>query len=713
MDNFSVPLSTSNYINRELSWLEFNQRVLEEAQDPTQPLLERLKFLTIVSSNLDEFFEIRVAALKQLLENRSDAHGPDGLRPGETLAAIRQRVQQMVSDQYTLLHQTLLPALKDKNILLRPVVELDETRLAWTRDTFRKDILPILTPLAVDPSHPFPQLLNKSVNLAVLYTKPGAHESTRHAFVQVPRGIPRILALPTDNPDRKEFVLLSDLVRHFVGEVFPGMKIVGAWPTRITRNSELYIDEEEAQNLLLTIEEELQKRNRGAAVRLEIPEDCPVEIENYLLGRLHLSPEDVYRVVGPVNLTQLFSLTEAGRNDPSLRDPAFTPAQPASLPGGAADFAAISQKDILLHHPYESFTPIVTLLENAAEDPDVLAIKMTLYRTSGDSPVINALIQAARNEKQVTVLVELKARFDEANNIAWAKKMEEAGIHVVYGLVGLKTHCKTLLLVRREGGHLRSYLHLGTGNYHPRTARLYTDLGLFTSRSSLTGEAAALFNVLTGMSETAHFDELLVAPFNLAPRLIEMINRERAYLRAGRKAGIFIKVNSLVDQQIIDTLYAASQEGVSIDMLIRGICCLRPGVRGLSDNIRVRSIVDRFLEHSRIYLFHNDGDPLLYLGSADLMPRNLHRRVEVVFPVLDPDLKHQIMDRIVPSYWSDNTKARVLDSKGHYTRIPRPDGAVRHRVQEEFLRYYTATPLEMPRPAVTPVTRAGAGSVGT
>jgi polyphosphate kinase len=711
MDNSSMPLSTSNYINRELSWLEFNQRVLEEAQDPTQPLLERLKFLTIVSSNLDEFFEIRVAALKQLLENRSDAHGPDGLRPGETLAAIRQRVQQMISDQYTLLHQTLLPALKEKNIFLRPVAELNEMHLAWTRDTFRKDILPILTPLAVDPSHPFPQLLNKSVNLAVLYTKPGAHESTRHAFVQVPRGIPRILALPTDNPDRKEFVLLSDLVRHFVGEVFPGMKIVGAWPTRITRNSELYIDEEEAQNLLLTIEEELQKRNRGAAVRLEIPEDCPVEIENYLLGRLHLSPEDVYRVVGPVNLTQLFSLTEAGRNDPSLRDPAFTPAQPASLPGGAADFAAIQQKDILLHHPYESFTPIVTLLENAAEDPDVLAIKMTLYRTSGDSPAINALIQAARNEKQVTVLVELKARFDEANNIAWAKKMEEAGIHVVYGLVGLKTHCKTLLLVRREGGHLRSYLHLGTGNYHPRTARLYTDLGLFTSRSSLTGEAAALFNVLTGMSETAHFDELLVAPFNLAPRLIEMINRERAHLRAGRKAGIFIKVNSLVDQQIIDSLYAASQEGVAIDMVIRGICCLRPGVPGLSENIRVRSIVDRFLEHSRIYLFHNDGDPLIYLGSADLMPRNLHRRVEVVFPVLDSDLKRQILDRIIPSYWADNTKARLLDSKGLYTRISRPDGAARHRVQEEFLRYYTATPLEMPRPAVTPIPRAGAGSV--
>jgi len=703
-----MPLSTSNYINRELSWLEFNQRVLEEAQDPSQPLLERLKFLTIVSSNLDEFFEIRVAALKQLLENRSDAHGPDGLRPGETLAAIRQRVQRMVTDQYTLLHGTLLPALAEKNIFLRPVAGLDEARLAWTRDTFRKDILPILTPLAVDPSHPFPQLLNKSVNLAVLYTKPGAQESTRHAFVQVPRGIPRIISLPADPSDRKEFVLLSELVRHFVGEVFPGMKIIGAWPTRITRNSELYIDEEEAQNLLLTIEEELQKRNRGAAVRLEIPEDCPVEIENYLLGRLHLSPEDVYRVMGPVNLTQLFALTEAGRNDPSLRDPAFTPAQPSSLPGGAADFDAIRQKDILLHHPYESFTPIVTLIENAAEDPDVLAIKMTLYRTSGDSPVINALIQAARNEKQVTVLVELKARFDEANNIAWAKKMEEAGIHVVYGLVGLKTHCKTLLLVRREAGHLRSYLHLGTGNYHPRTARLYTDLGLLTSRPSLTGEVAALFNVLTGMSETAHFDELLVAPFNLAPRLLEMINRERAHLRAGRQAGIFIKVNSLVDQQIIDSLYAASQEGVSIDMVVRGICCLRPGIPGLSENIRVRSVVDRFLEHSRIYVFQNDGDPLVYLGSADLMPRNLHRRVEVVFPILDPELRRQILERIVPSYLADNRKARVLGPSGFYTRTSQLPGMPRHRVQEEFLRHYTSTPLEMPLPALSLAPRPAA-----
>ena len=685
------------FLNRELSWLEFNQRVLEEAQDPSQPLLERVKFLTIVSSNLDEFFEIRVAALKQLLENRSAAPGPDGLRPRESLLAIHDRVQKMVSDQYALLHQTLLPALAISGIHLRGVRDLSASQINWALETFRRDILPILTPLAVDPSHPFPQLLNKSVNLAILYSKPGSQESTRHAFVQVPRGIPRLINLPSTAPDRQEFLLLSELVRHFAGEVFPGMKIHGAWPIRITRNSELYIDEEEAQNLLLTIEEELQKRNRGAAVRLEIPNDCPVEIENFLLSHLHLLPEDTYRVTGPVNLTQIFALTEAGRNRPGLRDPSLIPALPASLPGGSADFDSIRQRDILLHHPYESFTPIVSLLEHAATDPSVLAIKMTLYRTSGDSPVLNALIAAAHNEKQVTVLVELKARFDEANNIAWAKKMEEAGIHVVYGLVGLKTHCKMLLLVRREEGHLRSYLHLGTGNYHPRTARLYTDFSLLTSRPTLTTEAASLFNVLTGMSETAHFDELLVAPFNLTPRLLELINRERANRRAGRPSGIFVKANGLVDQEIIDTLYAASGEGVPTDLLIRGICCLRPGLPGISETIRVRSIVDRFLEHSRIYLFTNGGDPLVFLGSADLMPRNLHRRVEVVFPILDPELRRHFVDFIVPSYLADNVKTRHLNPDGLYTRAPRTPGETLHRVQQEFILRYAPESAEIPR----------------
>ena len=692
-----MPFSPSSFINRELSWLEFNQRVLEEAQDPTQPLLERLKFLTIVSSNLDEFFEIRVAALKQLLENRSDAHDPDGLRPRDSLLAIHERVQKMVSDQYTLLHQTILPALAKSGIHLRSIPDLTENQLAWALETFRRDILPILTPLAVDPSHPFPQLLNKSVNLAILYSKPGSQEPTRHAFVQVPRGIPRLINLPPTHPDQQEYLLLSELVRHFVGEVFPGMKIQGAWPIRITRNSELYIDEEEAQNLLLTIEEELQKRNRGAAVRLEIPADCPLEMENFLLSHLHLLPDDTYRVTGPVNLTQIFALTEAGRNQTGLRDPSLTPALPCSLPGGAADFEAIRQRDILLHHPYESFTPIVSLLEHAATDPSVLAIKMTLYRTSGDSPVLNALIAAAHNEKQVTVLVELKARFDEANNIAWAKKMEEAGIHVVYGLVGLKTHCKMLLLVRREEGHLRSYLHLGTGNYHPRTARLYTDFSLLTSRPALTAEAASLFNVLTGMSETAHFDEFLVAPFNLAPRLLELINRERANRRAGRPSGIFIKANGLVDQEIIDSLYSASREGVPIDLLIRGICCLRPGLGGISESIRVRSIVDRFLEHSRIYLFTNGGDPLIFLGSADLMPRNLHRRVEVVFPILDPELRRQFIEAIVPAYLADNVKTRFLGPDGLYAREVGPEGKPRRRVQEEFLLRYNPESAEIPR----------------
>ncbi|MDA0858750.1 MAG: polyphosphate kinase 1 [Verrucomicrobia bacterium] len=695
-----MSLDSSSYLNRELSWLEFNHRVLEEAQDPTQPLLERLKFLTIVSSNLDEFFEIRVAALKQLVENRSDVHGPDGLRPPDVLAAIRTRVLRMVADQYQLLHETLLPALAHEGLHLRAIPELNDIQIEWARQIFQRDILPILTPLAVDPSHPFPQLLNKSVNLVVLFSKPGYQESTRHAFVQIPRSISRLIALPKDGGNPREFILLSELIRHFVSQVFPGMKIYGAWPTRITRNSELYIDEEEAHNLLLTIEEELQKRNRGAAVRLELTQDCPVEIETYLLGHLHLSHEDVYRVTGPVNLTQLFSLTESGRGLPNLHDPLFTPSIPPPLALPARTFDAIRQNDILLHHPYESFQPIISLLEQAAIDPQVLAIKMTLYRTSGDSPLLNALIAAAHNEKQVTILVELKARFDEANNIAWARKMEEAGIHVVYGLVGLKTHCKILLIVRKEEDHLQSYLHLGTGNYHPRTARFYTDFSLLTCRPVLTTEVASLFNVLTGMSETAHFDELLVAPFNFAPRLLELIHRESAHHRAGRPAGIFIKANALVDPEIIQSLYASSQEGVPIQLLIRGICCLRPGVPGLSENIRVRSIVDRFLEHSRIYVFTNAGDPLVFIGSADLMPRNLHRRVEVVFPILDPELRQHFLDTILPAYTSDNRKARVLGQNGLSTRAPVPSGTPPRRVQDEFLLRYNPKSADIPQ--ITP-----------
>ena len=606
----------------------------------------------------------------------------------------------MVADQYQLLHETLLPALAHEGLHLRAIPELNDIQIEWARQIFQRDILPILTPLAVDPSHPFPQLLNKSVNLVVLFSKPGYQESTRHAFVQIPRGISRLIALPKDGGNPREFILLYELIRHFVSEVFPGMKIYGAWPTRITRNSELYIDEEEAHNLLLTIEEELQKRNRGAAVRLELTQDCPVEIETYLLGHLHLSHEDVYRVTGPVNLTQLFSLTESGRGLPNLHDPLFTPSIPPPLALPARTFDAIRQNDILLHHPYESFQPIISLLEQAAIDPQVLAIKMTLYRTSGDSPLLNALIAAAHNEKQVTILVELKARFDEANNIAWARKMEEAGIHVVYGLVGLKTHCKILLIVRKEEDHLQSYLHLGTGNYHPRTARFYTDFSLLTCRPVLTTEVASLFNVLTGMSETAHFDELLVAPFNFAPRLLELIHRESAHHRAGRPAGIFIKANALVDPEIIQSLYASSQEGVPIQLLIRGICCLRPGVPGLSENIRVRSIVDRFLEHSRIYVFTNAGDPLVFIGSADLMPRNLHRRVEVVFPILDPELRQHFLDTILPAYTSDNRKARVLGQNGLSTRAPVPSGTPPRRVQDEFLLRYNPKSADIPQ--ITP-----------
>ena len=677
-----MSLDSSSYLNRELSWLEFNHRVLEEAQDPTQPLLERLKFLTIVSSNLDEFFEIRVAALKQLVENRSDVHGPDGLRPPDVLAAIRTRVLRMVADQYQLLHETLLPALAHEGLHLRAIPELNDIQIEWARQIFQRDILPILTPLAVDPSHPFPQLLNKSVNLVVLFSKPGYQESTRHAFVQIPRGISRLIALPKDGGNPREFILLSELIRHFVSEVFPRMKIYGAWPTRITRNSELYIDEEEAHNLLLTIEEELQKRNRGAAVRLELTQDCPVEIETYLLGHLHLSHEDVYRVTGPVNLTQLFSLTESGRGLPNLHDPLFTPSIPPPLALPARTFDAIRQNDILLHHPYESFQPIISLLEQAAIDPQVLAIKMTLYRTSKDSPVVAALIRAAENSKQVMALVELKARFDEDNNIQWAKQLEASGVHVVYGVLGLKTHTKILLVVRKEKERLNSYVHIGTGNYNSKTSSLYTDIGLLTARPEFGADLVELFNYLTGFSKQQSFRRLLVAPVTLRSRMEDLIRREIDHAQAGRGGRIRAKMNALVDPAIIALLYEASQAGVMIELVVRGMCSLRPQLEGISDNIQVVSVIGRFLEHSRLFWFGNGGEPELFFGSADWMSRNLDRRVEAVAPIEDPKLRHQL-EQAIDLYLND-TSAWHMDNQGKFSQ--RQLEGEQHLVQREMMR---------------------------
>lgn len=680
--NFSRP---EFFVNRELSWLEFNQRVLEEAQNPENPLLERVKFLCIVSSNLDEFFEIRVAGIKQQIENQSSVAGPDGLSPLQTFRALRQRILKLTQDAAALWNQELQPALAQHGVEF-----VDEDKLAsqyaqWASTFFHEEIFPVLTPLAIDPSHPFPQLLNKSLNLIVCMHRPGHPEELKYAVVQVPRPLPRLVEIPTSQPEKRVFVFLKTLIQHHIQELFPRNVILGAHAFRVTRNSDLYIDEEEAENLLRTIEEELRKRARGQAVRLEIESTCPEEIRAYLLNKFKLTPDDLYATDGPLNMLRLMPIAYLDI-DPRLKDPSLEPVISSAFPPETNMFEVIRNQDVLLHHPYESFNSVVDFIEHAAIDPRVLAIKMTLYRTSGDSPIVNALIRAARNEKQVTVMVELRARFDEANNIQWARLMEEAGIHVVYGLVGLKTHCKTLLIVRRDHDRIRHYCHLGTGNYHPKTARLYTDLSLFTAHPEIGNEIAALFNTLTGMGDFSGGKHLLVAPFELAEQLKKRIDRERDAALQGRPARIFAKMNSLVDETIIQALYEASCAGVSIDLLVRGICCLRPGIPGVSENIRVRSLVGRFLEHSRIFVFENNGEPEVFLGSADLMPRNLYRRVEVCFPVLDPEIRHRVLHEIIPTFLKDNTNTRLITPDGKHRRIERGPDEPAFSAQAEFIR---------------------------
>ena len=671
-----TPFSRPEYFsNRELSWLEFNQRVLEEAQDPSQPLLERLHFLCIVSSNLDEFFEVRVAGIKQQIESESVDETVDGATPRSGFKALRERALRLVADQSRLWNEELHPGLEKAGIHLPHIAHLPPKDRDWARHYFREEVLPVLTPLAVDSSHPFPHLLNKSHNLiATLHRRQdGGRES--HAIVQLPRTLDRLIELPRpeggDAKDRQDrrFILLGSLIAYFISELFPGDEVVSVCPFRITRNSDLYIDEEEAENLLHTIEEELRKRNRGNAVRLEIRDDCPPEIEKFLMNSLRLSPEDVYRHAGPINFLHLIPLRGL-EEFAHLRDRPWTPLPSVDIAPDISLFEQIRRKDILLHHPYESFAPVVDFVEAAAVDPRVLAIKMTLYRTSGNSPIVAALINASENGKQVTVLVELKARFDEANNISWARQLEEAGVHVVYGLVGLKTHCKLLHVVRRDEDRIRFYTHLGTGNYHPGTARFYTDLSLFTANPALTREVATLFNVLTGLCRFEGIKNLLVAPFSLLFELREKIHHEIEAARAGKPAKIVAKMNSLVDEEIIRLLYEASSAGVKIDLIIRGICCLRPGIPGVSENIRVFSVIGRFLEHSRIFHFANGnaGKPQTYLGSADWMPRNLRRRIEVVFPVLDPALARRIENEILPAYLADCVKSRELLADGTHRR---------------------------------------------
>jgi polyphosphate kinase len=666
------------FINRELSWLEFNQRVLDQAIDESNPLLERLKFLCIVSSNLDEFFEVRVAGLMQQKQTHSTETGPDGMTAAEVLAVVSERVRRMVGDQYRCWREQLQPQLEAHKLRFHTYPQVPKPEKAHFSEFFQKHIYPVLTPLAIDPAHPFPQLLNKSLN--VIVELDGEDLNTDIAVVQVPRILPRVVPF-SKQADGDDYVFLGHIIQHHVETLFRGVRVKGAHLFRVTRNSNLYIDEEESHNLLHAIEAELRKVNRGAAVRLEVEDQCPGHVVARLMEIFNIEEEDTFRIDGPLNFVRLMPLVfQIDR--PDLRYKRFSPNTVVSLDTESDIFFHIRKGDILLHHPYDNFQTVVDFLAQAAEDPHVLAIKQTLYRTSSDSPLVQSLIQAAHNGKQVTVVIELKARFDEAANIKWARMMREAGVDVVYGVTGLKTHAKAMLIVRSEGDGIRRYAHLGTGNYHPSTAKIYTDLGLLTCREELTNELAEAFNCMTGISRFPHMKELLVAPFNLFNEFQKLIDREIEHARAGRPCGISAKVNALVEEGMIEALYRASAAGVPIRLMIRGMCAVKVGIPGVSDNIEVRSIVGRFLEHSRIYRFENGGDAGIYLGSADLMPRNLFRRIETIFPVVSPGMKDHV-EEILDWFWKDNVKAKVMQPDGTY-KLRESDGPP-FDAQDEFI----------------------------
>jgi len=657
----------SLYTNRELSLLEYNQRLLEEAQDASNPLLERVKFICFISSNLDEFFEVRVAGLKQRLQSYGSPPGPDGMSPREQLAAISRRVRKLVQDKYQIWMEELVPALETNKIFFLGYDELTNAEKQYYTKYFEKSVFPVLTPLAVDPVHPFPQLLNKSLNVAVELE--GEAISTNLAVVQVPRILPRVLAFGAGEKNVYRYIFIGNLIQAHVSSLFHGVLVKGAYQFRVTRNSDLYLDDEETDNLLETIERELRRRARGDAVRLEIQQDCPRHIAERLLQTFGLSEDDLYQVNGPINFPRLLPVI----SEVDCPDLKFRPFSPAivTLPADEEDiFSQIRRKPILLHHPYESFQSVRDFIEQAAEDSNVLAIKQTLYRTSGNSPIVASLAEAAESGKQVTVVIEIKARSEEAANIKWARMLQEAGVHVVYGIAGLMTRAKLALVVRKEEDGIRRYLHLGTGNYHPSTAKIYEDFGLLTCDPILTNDSAELFNWLTGVSVFPELKRVKAAPKSLHTFLLAMIQRETENAKAGRKAAIFIKINALIDEEIIRALYLASQAGVKIDLLVRGVCCLRSRMPGVSDSVTVRSIVGRFLEHSRIYRFENAGSPEIYLASADWTARNFFRRVEICFPVDDPELCRRI-DQVIAYYWKDNVKAREQGLELSYVRRPK------------------------------------------
>lgn len=680
--NFNSP---EFYINRELSWLEFNHRVLEEALDKSHPLMERLKFLTIVSSNLDEFFMVRVAGVKQSLVSGKTETGPDNLSPQEQLNRIHERVSQMVEAQYKAFHKDILPGLNRNNFHLAHIKDLNKNQMRYITKYFNEQVFAVLTPLAVDPGHPFPQLSNLSLNMAVLLEdKKTKSDKSYFAVVQVPGVLNRFVTIPQRGPG-EIYILLGETMKYFSEKLFPGYNVVDLGLFRVTRNADLLIEEDEQDDLLTIIEEELRKRERGDAVRLEIEKDVSPTLARMLLKSLNLTTKDIYYIDGPMNLPDLmflYGLPELKH----LRDEPFNPKVHYEVKRNESLFDILQNRDIMLHHPYESFNTVIDFVQNAAEDPRVLAIKMSLYRTSGDSPIIDALVKAVENGKQVTALIELKARFDEENNIGWARALEKAGVHVVYGFVGLKTHCKVMLVVRKEGEKLKRYVHLGTGNYHPSTAKLYTDLGLFTSDDEVGADISELFNLLTGYYQVPKWRKIIAAPIGLKERMIDLINQEIKFHKTSGNGHIMLKMNSLVDSDVIKALYQASQAGVKIEMNIRGICCLRPGIPGLSNNILVTSIVDRFLEHSRIFYFHNGGNEIVYAGSADWMPRNFIRRVEVVFPIEDPLIKQRIIKEILQITFSDNIKARILNPDGSYTRVSRSSKDKSLRSQVIFMK---------------------------
>jgi polyphosphate kinase len=656
------------FFNRHLSWMEFNKRVLEEARDAANPLLERVKFLAITASNLDEYVEVRLAGLMQQAEHgHRDELSADGRTARQSLTELTEKIHAFVGQQYECWRDELVPALNAESVRVLGRGDLRPEAREYIEQFYEKTIEPLLTPVTVDPAHPFPHVLNKALCLAFLLKQRRRGSQIYLGVVTVPRALPRLVRLPSPK-NSIEFIFLHDIVHAFADRLYHGYEILSAAAFRVTRNSNLYLEEEESRSLLESVDLQIHRRRKGAAVRLEIEAGANQEIVERLQANFRLAPTQVFRVDGPVNLSRVLNLYELTPR-PDLKYRSFTPRELPLKPGATSIFELVRKRNILLHHPYDSYSTVVRFIESAAQDPDVLSIKQTLYRTSENSPIVRALIDAAAR-KEVAVVVELKARFDEASNIRWARNLQEAGVQVFHGVVGLKTHCKLALVARREtDGQIRRYAHLGTGNYNPSTARFYTDLSLLTSDTRITSSVHHVFNYLTAHSERSQYSPLFVAPLNLGKNFLSLIERETAHAKAGRPAYIFAKFNSLLDEQIIQTLYRASQAGVQIDLIVRGACALRPGVRGLSSRIRVRSVIGRFLEHSRIFVFGNGGKTELFLGSADWMQRNIYERVEVIFRIKDPVLLQQIFSQVIGPYLADNLKTRMLQSDGNYLRL--------------------------------------------